>query len=143
MDPEATPEELDTTTTAEAEATPPDHVVLGGLRVPIALPDSYAVRAEITRAGWTNSSRAYAAALGACMRGPRKPAPGRVHRPSVAYGQCDYSPLVYGQRVLDELVGRGIPYWEIQAAGGVCWVLCSRDLVQAGEVAAKEAGFPG
>lgn len=120
---------------ADEQKTGQNVVKLGDLEVTLQAPGSYAIRAEITRAGWSNASRAYAAALGACWSSPRK------ERPSIKYAACEYSPLVYGQRVIDELVGRGFGYFEIQAAGGLAWALCSQDLLSGEEVASQEAGF--
>jgi hypothetical protein len=107
-------------------------VTLGGQEIELGKPESFGVRAEIARAAGANWARGCAAALAACWRGK--------DRPKTTYASCDYNPLVFGLRVIDELVARGIPYDSIVSAGEEAWKLCAEGQFPAREVAATE-GF--
>ena len=70
--------------------------------------------------------RGAAAALAMCWRGPK--------RPRTSYAQCSYNPLVFGQRVFDELTDRGVPLVELMQAAGAALELLAGGLVTEAEV---------
>ena len=106
-----------------------EQVEIGGQSVTLQAPSSYTLRAEVWMLSASNQLRGLAAALGMCWRGSG--------RPHVSYEGCRYDPAVYGARVLDELMERGITLQEVFKAGGVAIRLITDGLVAESEV--KEA----
>lgn len=105
---------------------------VGDQVVDLKPPGSYAIRSEIVAAYAVNWRRGAAAALAACWKSSG--------RPKTRYSQCDYSPLLFGGRVLDELIERGVPAEDVFAAGIKAFSLISGTLVSEEEVREAE-GF--
>jgi hypothetical protein len=101
----------------------PDSVTVGGRTLPtrsapgghLVVPSSLAVLSEVVLLAPRAPTRAAAAALGVCWRGPGTP--------KTRLEQCQYDLALYGGRVLDELVARGggtpTAFAEVMSAGGV------------------------
>lgn len=104
----------------------PTTVQIGGDTVRLAPPVSPTVRYELLRALRSNPLRGNAAVLGACWRGPGAP--------KVKYSACQYNPVIYGQQVLDELLGRGVTMQAIVSAAAVAAALVSDQLPGLGGV---------
>lgn len=102
---------------------------LGGKSHPATLPPSFMVRCEIVSAAYQNYKRATAAALGLCSTDLKL---------KVSYQGQDFSPLKYGAAVMDELVGRGISWIEVSAAGVICWTKIAESIPTEGEVKKAE-----
>ena len=100
-------------------------IELGGRKVKMRLPESYAERYDIIAAG-ANPGRCFAACLGLCWA-DRK-------RPKAKYERYNFNALAYGGAVLDELMSRGIPYLEIIQAGGEVYSAIHATIVTADEV---------
>jgi len=109
-------------------------VKLGGVDIRLAPPASPTVRWDILVHKPQNYLRANAAALGVCWRGKNPP--------KANLGMCGYSIGMYGGKVLDELLGRGLEFSEINAAGETACALLVPGLVSEQEVAAAEDYFP-
>lgn len=108
-------------------------VQLGDMSVELRKPKSHAIRYEILAAADESNNRAGTAALGVCWQaGPT----GR--KPTARYVKCKCNPLIYGGRVLDELVGRGIDYAELMNASLEAFRLLASDLLDAAEVEEAE-----
>lgn len=107
-------------------------VTIGGIRVTLRPPTSFAVRYEISVSAAENGIRALAAALGVCWAVDAK-----RDRMKVRY-ESSYSPLVYGASVFDELVARGVRPVEIAAAGTIAYGLISEGVFSEDEVAHAE-----
>lgn len=74
-------------------------------------PQSYALRFDVWRAAADNPSRAYAAALGVCST--------KVGKGCKLRGDI----LDYGGQVIDRLLGEGVSYRAIQAAGAIAFAI--------------------
>ncbi len=101
--------------------------------VELVPPASYAVCSEIWILGLRNTSRGYAAALGACWRGG--------NHPGVAYSSCSHDPKTFGQAVLDTLHERGITLDEVLEAGAVAHQLLAERVHPVKEVDELAAFF--
>lgn len=95
---------------------------LGGEKITLARPRSYAARYDVLVASGQNQSRALVAALGLCWVGPT--------RPRARYERT-HNPLTYGGEVLDELVERGLRRGDILAAAVQAWPLATEGLADA------------
>ncbi len=107
---------------------------IGGKDVVLKTPASYAVRMEIWGLTTTSYTRAIGAAVGVCWYGPGKP--------RVQFAACGFAPAIYGGRVIDELVERGIATKEIVDAGKVALELIKGGLATEEQIAEAE-GFTG
>ena len=105
-------------------------VKLGGVDVRLAVPTSYTQRTEVWLAAQDNHVRGSAAALAMCWRGPK--------RPRTSYSQSSFNPLIFGQKVHDELRGRGIPLVELMQAQSAALLLITTGLVTDVEVTEAE-----
>ena len=105
-------------------------IKLGGKPIKLEAPSSYAIRTEVWLLASENRTRGLAAALGVCWRG--------LGRPKVQYAECQYNPAVYGARVLDELVERGLPLADILRAGGEALRMMAAAMASAEDVSAAE-----
>jgi hypothetical protein len=92
-------------------------MTLGGREVPIKLPELESVRMDVhvELTATRNGHRVWAALVGLCWDGPRKP--------SADYARMRFDVLAYGGAVWDELIKRGVPADEVIAAGVRCWRL--------------------
>lgn len=103
-----------------------NRVRLGEADLQLVVPTSLTARYEIAAAGVGRARhRAYAAALGACSRHIQQ-----------WVGFYDFDPLVYGGRVMDYFLARGVPLREIREAGEKAFLLVS-DLPSDAEVKAR------
>ena len=104
-------------------------VKIGRREVALTPPPSMSILLDVAHLGTRNWTRACAAALGVCWRGPG--------RPTVSYKACGYDPAEYGGKVLDQLIERGESLGELTTAGAVAYVLVGEALpeVDATEVA--------
>ena len=108
------------------------NVVLAGTEIELRRPDSYTIRAEVVALDVTSWLRARGAALGYCW-GARKRA-----WLATTPAACRHDAAVYGQRIIDGLVARGVPMREILEAGLVASKLCAGGLPTEQEVADAE-----
>ena len=104
----------------------------------LVVPASYTVRVEVVTLSIDSMVRAKGAALGYCWG---------VHHRGLLQGiptprQCRDVASVYGQAVVDGLIGKGVPLAEIMRAGGQALELLSSGLVAEQEVEAA-ANFSG
>jgi len=91
-------------------------VVLGKYKVKLGLPRSRSLFYEINTATSINNHRAWAAALGVCWDNGQCPGlPGK-------YSET-YNVLVYGGKVIDTLLERGISYDEIIIASAASFCI--------------------
>lgn len=138
MKPEdSTPAETQAAPEPTPEPTPelkPNEVMLGGEVIRLAAPRSPALRWDIFGHTYHNVMRAQCAALGMCWRSKGAP--------KANLGACSYNVGDYGAKVMDELLGRGLKYGEIMAAGSTAIALLVVDLVSEEEVSATDAHFP-
>lgn len=93
-------------------------------------PKSFTVRHEIVASAKSNWMRAFVAALAVCWKGPG--------RPKVSYSSCEYNPLMYGGKVLDELLEHGYDLAELLEAGAEALNLLAEDLLTEAEVTEAE-----
>lgn len=93
-------------------AEPENTVTIGGQTWQPRLPKSFTLRQDLILGSASNPRRAAAAALGVCWAGKNPP--------KTQYHRSGWDPMAYGGGVMDELVGRGIPWDEVYAAGMVC-----------------------
>lgn len=105
-------------------------IVLKGQTYQGTLPASFAARDDILSSAVNNWRRASCAALGICS-------PPSLKIKATLTG-AGYSPLEFGGRVLDDLMGRGFSRGEIIAAGVLCWNKIAESMPTEGEVKEKE-----
>jgi hypothetical protein len=103
---------------------------IGDLELEAKLPDSFALRDDLVSGALDNWRRASYASLGLCCEGLKL---------TVSYRGCNYNPLIYGGRVFDELVARGMDRHEIMSAAIVVWSMISESFISEDEVAEEEA----
>lgn len=108
------------------------HIEIGGADVPLVLPTSFALLADVVGASQRNQTRAFAAALGLCWSGK--------DRPRARLEAYSFDVMAYGGAVLDELGQRSIRYGDIIVAGAVAWSLCAAAILTEPEVVEVE-GF--
>lgn len=99
-------------------------------RIKLVVCKSFAVRHEIAAAAASNWRRGFVAALAVCWKGPG--------RPKTSYASCDYNPLAYGGKVLDELLEQGHDLAEVLAAGTQAFNVLAEDLITEAEVSEAE-----
>ncbi|MCB9763928.1 MAG: hypothetical protein H6739_29425 [Alphaproteobacteria bacterium] len=101
-------------------------VTLMGKEIPLGMPKRYVVCQDIVLAAAYNPARAFAAALGQCMR---------KWRPQIAYkGDA----LAYGGEVIDHFVDQGVKPSEITEAGVFAFNLLAGRVLEAAGVDAEE-----
>jgi hypothetical protein len=93
-------------------------------------PKSFALRHEIAAAAGSNWRRAFIAALAVCWVSPG--------RPKTSYSSCDYNPLAFGGKVIDELDAQGYDFSELLAAGVEAFNLLAEGMLTEAEVSDAE-----
>lgn len=133
-------------TAASPDATTPTWVKIGDVEVRLAPPASMSVRYEIVGTAGHNWRRAVMASLGACWQEdrPLQPLPeGQKYvspRPKTRYAAASYNPLIYGQMVADELLGR-FRDGQLIKAGTKAYALLTQSLNVGEAEVLEEEGF--
>ncbi len=105
-------------------------IKIGDLELEVKIPDSYALRDDLVAGALDNWRRASYASLGLCCDQLKL---------KVSYRGCNYNPLIYGGRVLDELVSQGLDRHEVMSAAIVVSSMISDSFVSEEEVAEETA----
>lgn len=103
---------------------------IGDLEFEAKLPDSFALRDDLVAGALDNWRRASYASLGICCADLKI---------KTSYRAANFNPLIFGGRVLDELVGRGMDRHEVMSAAIVVWAMVSDSFVTEDEVAEETA----
>lgn len=115
--------------------TTPPRVRVGEHEIELVIPESLGQCAELVQATAYNETRGAAACLAACWRG--------MGRPKASLRDNRYDVLVFGQRVLDELLGRGVSLRQVLAAGQEAFGLVYDAVPKEPDVEEAEGNFEG